>query len=559
MGRINRVRFPVKKTNAMLQKGRLQISPDHEQSVSLSIALYVYAVWYLKARLVHIQKLLLQKQRIALFAITKSYRTISTEALQVVAGIIPPRSVSNITRNQKKVSGPLVVPSLENETDYHLSQMLTGHGNFKAYLYISYTLCKICNTEDTNATFATRLQPNPGDEPEVLAKICNEAWRFECHLMSKLQIFRSNPRSASPSLHLTALVSVHVNWTTCFLNVEELVIERKLTMIVGNSIVPIYLINITTSSDIMCDGRGQVIKMVDPQVGAIYHEQLTTQAVGGTDDEALCSSTLLPSEEARSTVYETLQLTLKTEWQFQDITHISPPSNIVKNGLPLPERALQTRAELRWELVMNAATPSINYSVTAGSPIGTVVRREHCSALLIAAMAHLLSEAVSTLLLPRLSASSALSTATPLETDRVAPRSRVWRSNRPLPVVHGARKLRRTETGVPGPGFEPSLRESMLVKSGRLTGGQRQDQQSGRKQTVGSDGPGIHSSSRATAQSVARSRSPRLGRHGSAVTPLQQQQQQRLAVVGAAGVPLSGRLAAARALALAGACAPTPS
>jgi hypothetical protein len=168
---------------------------------------YGSPVWADRATIGAARRILLRSQRLALIFLCKAYRTVSTEALPVLAGVIPvdleiQRRASmyfvskNLTpqflqpRDQDKIARLFNYPSnvreellsewqsrwetsikgrhlfrffpsvrerLEKswlEVDHCVSQFLTGHGNFKAKLY-SFKLVPspLCDCSSNNAEF----------------------------------------------------------------------------------------------------------------------------------------------------------------------------------------------------------------------------------------------------------------------------------------------------------------------------------------------------------------------------------------------------------------------
>lgn len=161
--------------------------------VTHSILLYGAPVWYDKVSRINLYRnLLIKAQRKALLRVASAYRTVATEALQVITGTIPidlmakerksiyqtgrghEREVRNNVREEimadwqnrwdsladkaqwtKRII-PRIKPWAEcqhRETNYYLSQFLSGHGSFRKYtLRIKKSIddtCIYCKAQDS--------------------------------------------------------------------------------------------------------------------------------------------------------------------------------------------------------------------------------------------------------------------------------------------------------------------------------------------------------------------------------------------------------------------------
>ncbi|KAF9814721.1 hypothetical protein SFRURICE_014816 [Spodoptera frugiperda] len=131
----------------------------------LGCVCYGAPVWADRATIGAVRRKLLQGQRLALIFLCKAYRTVSTEALPVLAGLLPvdlevqrraamyynarPNFSANFLaqRDRNKIARllkpltdffPSVHERLERtwlEVDHCVAQFLTGHGNFKSKLF----------------------------------------------------------------------------------------------------------------------------------------------------------------------------------------------------------------------------------------------------------------------------------------------------------------------------------------------------------------------------------------------------------------------------------------
>lgn len=158
-------------------------------SVVNSILLYCAAFWYGCLEKPTCRRLVERAQRKILIRVVSAYRTVSTRALQVLAGAIPihllareSQYAQNIfTVGEKRLvrAGTLVewqtewdaeftvaqwtkrlLPHIKpwihrphGAVDFHLTQFLSGHGNFRSYLFkmglAASDACQYCGDRDT--------------------------------------------------------------------------------------------------------------------------------------------------------------------------------------------------------------------------------------------------------------------------------------------------------------------------------------------------------------------------------------------------------------------------
>ena len=171
-------------------------------SVVYSIILYAAPVWKKAAGHKKYRTMLQRVQRLLMIMISRSYRTVSTEALQVITGSIPidllieerdllyqgeratrkahkkearEKTMKTWQKRWEKTTGKAewtkkIIPDVakwinrkHGELTYHLSQMLSGHGVFKTYLK------RINRSENGNCWYC------PGrDSPEHTLTLCPE-------------------------------------------------------------------------------------------------------------------------------------------------------------------------------------------------------------------------------------------------------------------------------------------------------------------------------------------------------------------------------------------------
>lgn len=156
-------------------------------NVVQSILLYGAPIWYEWARKTTYERKLIKAQRKFLIRVCSAYRTVSSQALQVIAGVPPIRLLveeresqyrerttktesreTTLKKWQSSWSTTLnvaqwtreMIPRIDpwvkcghRRVDYYLTQVLTGHGSFQSYTRrigkTSDDLCRYCREVDT--------------------------------------------------------------------------------------------------------------------------------------------------------------------------------------------------------------------------------------------------------------------------------------------------------------------------------------------------------------------------------------------------------------------------